>query len=504
MLKGGTLDQETHIEQEVQRRSAKVVKELNEQIAELQSVVEQQHRLLTSEPCSFGTLLAVQPPDESDGTRAVVLSDGKAWEVNSTAHTDLKPGDAVKLHGTKKYIIGPGKEWITGPVCRVIGSVGHGIEIDEKGEKRILANPKGLEVIEGDRVITDPSVSIVLDRLPSMVQARYRVSQDMNVTWEDIGGLESAKEQIREVIELPFQNQDLFRHYKVRREPGVALFGPPGTGKTMLARAAACALAKLHGKAALETGYIYVKSPEILDKWVGNSEAEIRRHFDMARQHFHKHGFPAILAYDEFDAIAPQRGTRRSSDVADTLVPMFLGEMDGIDEEETKCNPIIFIMSNRMDIIDPAIIRPGRISRHIRIDRPDLQTAFDIFSIHAANVPFHREDMRQQVLTITCQDIFAKSRLLYRINNEYEFTFANCINGAMLASIVDHAKMQALRRDMKATTQTGVTLDDFRAAVQQMYSDQRGLNHSYDLQDFLESKGLQPGSAQIERCFGAA
>ena len=263
-------------------------------------------------------------------------------------------------------------------------------------------------------------------------------------------------------------------------------------------------LAKLHGKAALETGYIYVKSPEILDKWVGNSEAEIRRHFDMARQHFHKHGFPAILAYDEFDAIAPQRGTRRSSDVADTLVPMFLGEMDGIDEEETKCNPIIFIMSNRMDIIDPAIIRPGRISRHIRIDRPDLQTAFDIFSIHAANVPFHREDMRQQVLTITCQDIFAKSRLLYRINNEYEFTFANCINGAMLASIVDHAKMQALRRDMKATTQTGVTLDDFRAAVQQMYSDQRGLNHSYDLQDFLESKGLQPGSAQIERCFGAA
>ena len=273
------------------------------------------------------------------------------------------------------------------------------------------------------------------------------------------------------------------------------------THNTLLARASAAAIAGIHGKEAVESAYIYVKSPEILNKWVGNTEAEIRELFERGRRHYREHGYKGILAFDEADAIMPQRGSRRSSDVADTIVPMFLGEMDGIDEQQTKENPIVILMTNRADILDPAVTRPGRISKHIKIDRPNEFTAIDILQIHTKSMPF-AESNKDMLLNVAVSDLFSKSRLLYRINNEHDFTLGDSVNGAMLAALAESTKMNALHRDLENGTQTGVVVEDFRQAVKKMYNDQRGLNHQFDITDFCERMGLQ-NNVQIERCFGA-
>ena len=270
----------------------------------------------------------------------------------------------------------------------------------------------------------------------------------------------------------------------------------------MIARAAAHSISEIHGSESLSTGYIYVKSPEILSKWVGNTEMEIRNLFERGREHFRNCGYPAILVFDEFDAIAPQRGTRRSSDIADTIVPMFLGEMDGVDDSQTRENPIVIVMTNRSDILDPAIIRPGRITKHIKINRPRESESLDILGIHSKNMPFPTDD-KQGVLAVACADIFSRSRLIYRVNNEHDFTLGDTVSGAMLQSLVEQAKMNALRRDIKNSQQTGLTLEDFRLAVNMIHDKQQGMNHSYDLHDFAESKGLQPDNIKVDRCFGS-
>lgn len=143
------------------------------------------------------------------------------------------------------------------------------------------------------------------------------------MSWDDVGGLEVAKQELKSALEFPFLYPHLFDHYNIEGLRGVLLYGPPGCGKTLLARVCAYSIAKIHGKQAIDSAYIYVKSPEILDKWVGNTEREIRELFERGRKHYREHGYKAILAIDEADAIMPQRGTRRSSDISDTIVPMF-------------------------------------------------------------------------------------------------------------------------------------------------------------------------------------
>jgi proteasome-associated ATPase len=441
---------------------------------------------------------------KDDGTYAVVSIDGKPWEVRGIPDFDLNPGDPVKVRPDSKQIVSRGYDLDTGIICRVISVSEDGVEVEDKGEKKLVLKPQ-FEVVAGDRVVVDPSYFIVVKKLPAESNQQYRLSTEMKVDWDQIGGLENAKNQCKEFLEMPFENPELFAHYGVQRDCGALFYGPPGCGKTLLARACASSLARIHGKSAAESGYIYVKGPELLDKWVGNTERKIRDLFEMARDHYKQFGYPAILAIDEADSIMPQRGTRRSSDVADTIVPMFLGEMDGIDENETKANPIVIIMTNRPDIIDPAVTRPGRISKHIKIDRPNEETAFDILQIHSRKTPFAPDTPIKETLIVTCADLFSKGRLLYRINGEHDFTLGDAVNGAMLASIAEIAKMNALWRDLKSGSKgTGVKLEDFRNAVQSMYDKQRGFNHAYDIHDFAESKGIQPSDVKVERCFGAA
>lgn len=440
---------------------------------------------------------------KDDGTSAVVQIDGKAWEVKGIPDYDLEIGDNVKVVDKTKAIVAKGYDLTAGPICKVSAVTEFGIEVWNKGEKYLVHNPKNFELEENDRIACDPTMFVVREKLERDVQNRYKVKTEINVNWDDIGGLESAKQQLKDALELPFQQPDLFAYYKVLPLRGVLLYGPPGCGKTLLARVAAWSMSNTHGKDVAESAYIFVKGPEILDKWIGNTEAEIRELFERGRRHYRNHGYKGILAIDEADAILPQRGTRRSSDISDTIVPMFLGEMDGIDEKQTEENPIVILMTNRADVLDPAVTRPGRISKHIKVERPDEMSAIDILDIHTRDIPFVDPDNRMAVLAITASDLYSKSRLLYRVNNEHDFSLGDSSNGAMLANSAEIAKMNALHRDMADGTQTGITTEDFREAVNKIFRQQRGVNHSYDLQDFAEKMGIQAKDMQVDRCFGA-
>jgi len=438
-----------------------------------------------------------------DGTNAVVNIDGKLWEVHGVPDLNVAVGDTVKVHPETKAIVSGAVPLEHGPICRVSAVTSDGVEVLNKGDVAFVYNPRAFELEEGDRVVCDKELFCIIKKLERDARDRYKVSADLNVTWNDVGGLEQAKQELRDALELPFEQPDLFAYYGVDPLRGILLYGPPGCGKTLLARVCVSALANIHGKEIVESAYIFVKGPEILDKWVGNTEAEIRELFERGRRHYRKYGYKGILAIDEADAILPQRGTRRSSDVADTIVPMFLGEMDGIDDNQTKENPIVILMTNRADILDPAVTRPGRISKHIKVSRPDEMSALDILEIHSKGMPFRAED-KAGVLAIAVSDLFSKSRLLYRVNNEHDFTLAHAVNGAMLASLAETAKMNALHRDLASGSRTGVAVEDFREAVKKIYRQQRGVNHSYDLQDFAEGLGIQPQNMNVDRCFGAA
>lgn len=444
--------------------------------------------------------------NKADGTRVILNIDSKPWEVRGAPELNLKPGDPVKIHSETKQIISLGdSDLLTGPIVTVDAITEHGVEINDKGEKKLVLNSLGIEIEEGDRVSVDSGYYVILKKLAQDPRNRYKLGSENTISWDQIGGLDEAKEKCKEAIEFPYQHPEKFAFYKKKPASGILLYGPPGCGKTLMARAIASSLQKTHvGEGdVLDTGYIYVKGPEILDKWVGNSEAEIRRLFERGRKHFRDHGYKAVLAIDEADAIMPQRGSRRSSDVADTIVPMFLGEMSGANEDQTKENPIVVIMTNRAEILDPAIIRDGRFSAHIKIERPTPETTVQILNIHTKDIPFLEEN-KKVLFAVVCQDIFSKSRLLYRINNEHDFTFGNCVNGAMIESICEHAKMFALKRDIRSNTETGLSLDDFRLAVQSTYESQRGLNHSYDLFDFSEKLGIQSKDMKVDKCFGAS
>ncbi len=416
---------------------------------------------------------------------AVIIIKGELLEVLLPKDRDIKPGDTVAVVLETMQIVDVAETQCGGDigyVRRVIDETFS--EVDYQSSVRVVFNGKFDKLEKGDRVVLD-GAAIVITRNLGKDDERFSFTAETNVTWNEIGGLVEAKRQMIEAVELPHRNPEIFRFYKKKPVKGVLLYGPPGCGKTMLGKATATALADIYKGKTKSSGFIYVKGPEILDRFVGVAEATIRQIFARARKHKETHGYPAVVFIDEADAILAKRGSGISSDIERTIVPMFLTEMDGLEDS----GALVILATNRCDILDPAVVRDGRIDRKIKIDRPTAENAADIFRLNLKQVPLSQGSTHEELAKLGSTELFAARRALYQIRTNSKgilnFTLGQVVNGGMIVSIVDQATSLALHRDLSAKQQQGLCKDDLVAAVDAVERQNRDLNHADDLAEFV-------------------
>ena len=437
-------------------------------------------------------ILAVEAQEavEAKKGKCIILVGAAKLEVNYPEGKEFEgkihPGTAVRIVAQTNQIIAlvtekkpPGD---VQKVVKVIDDASIEVEYPAGARAVIWSGPKPEE---GDRVVLDLSGLVALRNIgPKETESVFK--ENTNITWDDVGGHVEAKRALKEALEEPYTQKELYAKYKKKPCAGALLYGSPGTGKTLLGKACASAMATLHGASSQDSGYIYVKGPEILNKWVGQSEGNIRTIFDNARRHKKKHGYPAIVFIDEADAVLSKRGGRDRGieGMERTIVPMFLSEMDGLEES----GAFILIATNRPDVLDPAIVRDGRIDRKIHIGRPDQEAAEQIFRIHAKGRPLALDI--DKFCIAAAKSVFDKSFALYDVTlgdgKTCKFTLANLINGAMCAGIVEKATQLAIRRELKGEGDEGIELSDLVNAVVETFEEQKGLNHADEIADFGE------------------
>lgn len=436
---------------------------------------------------------------KDDGTDIVIIYDGSPYEVKKPINIiDLKVGDTVKVNTNTKQIIQ--KTIYEGylDVVYVKSIVEDKLEVETSDSVKLVYHI--LENVKvGDRVGLDRSNNVAMKILPSENKDIYVLNNNSVISWEDIAGLEEAKQQLIETIEYPLKHKDTFKFYGKSASKGVLLYGAPGCGKTLLGKAVANSLSKSFGEEGLKTGFIYVKGPEILSKFVGEAERNVRSLFFRGKEHYTKYNFPAVLFIDEADALLPMRGTGISTDVHNGIVAMFLAEMDGLE----LSNMIVILATNRQNYLDPAITREGRIDKFIKVDRPNNKTASSYFKLHLKNAPLANIKLEEAASYVSAE-VFSSNYIFYHLsemksNTVYKFSLGNILNGAMIAGIVEQAKNFAIRRDLKLNQLKGIEKNDLRESVISTYHQHISLNHSFDLEDFCEVRGLNKRNLKIEK-----
>jgi proteasome-associated ATPase len=295
------------------------------------------------------------------------------------------------------------------------------------------------------------------------------------VTWDDVIGQAEAKAAVREAVEGATKHAELYKRYGRRTTKGVLLFGPPGNGKTMLGKAASTAMADLHGQVARESGFIYVKGPEVLGSFLGESEANIRQLFARAKRHKTKHGYPALIFIDEAESLLGRRGV---DGVAKFTVPTFLAEMDGMEESSA----IVLLATNLPSNLDPAVVREGRIDRKVVVSRPTRKDAHVFLKQGLQFRPYVGE---LEALAESAVDaLYDTKHVLYHVHLENgqskTMTFAHFTSGAQIAYLIDTAATFAIEREI-AGNGDGITSKDFVAAVERTVKEQRDLDHTTEL-----------------------
>lgn len=322
----------------------------------------------------------------------------------------------------------------------------------------------------------------------SVGNLKYTLGESPNVKWEEICGLEEAKLQMREAIELPHQNPEIFAYYNKKPPKGILLYGDPGCGKTMLGKAAATSLAAIYGEESLQTSFIYLKGSEVLNKYVGESEKNVRELFKRAKAHKKKHKYPAIIFIDEADGLLGVRGGKANqASVATTsmTVPTFLAEMDGMEDS----GAFIILATNRPDALDPAITRDGRIDRKIKITRPSQKDAIEIFKLTMKNTPMFEGESIINLAKFIAVEVYSDERTYYEVHksdDEYDyFRMRDIVNGAMLVNIVDYGTSLAIRRDLNDKKRTGLSQADMKQAIDYIFAQNRDVNHDDALQSMV-------------------
>jgi len=373
-----------------------------------------------------------------------------------------------------------------------------------------------VEIKVGDLLMLDRGGTVVLRHIPRE-DSGHRLDEAIRITFNDIAGLNEAKEACREAIAYPITRAALYEHFGKKPPKGMLFYGKPGNGKTMLGKAITNMLAEMHGEDAISSGFIYVKGPELLSKWVGNTEAAIRALFARGEDHYKRKGYPAILFIDEAESILPQRGRHQGSfDIADTAVPMFLSLMDGLEENHV----LVVLATNRPGLLDPAAIREGRCDKHIKVESPTINTATDYFVIHLRPVPLDGQPeksddeykmMRKKLMTQAAArataEVFSNNRTLYTItdgktNKNFQFCLGNICSGSLIKGVVDEATSIAMRRNIEApegTPPSGVGVPDLCDAVERLYRRHLDQNHNFDLEEFCDENGIERRSASIKK-----
>jgi proteasome-associated ATPase len=480
------------------------LREAREHIATLREEVEK----LTQPPSAYGTLLG----RNDDGT-VDVLSGGRKMRVELHPDIDderLQRGAEVVLNESLNVVLARGAE-STGEVVTLKELLDdqRALVVGRADDERVVDISAGLDarvLRAGDHVLLDPGAGLVLERLPRPEVEELVLEEVPDISYDDVGGLDPQIEQITDAVELPFVHQDLFAEHRLPAPKGILLYGPPGCGKTLIAKAVANSLAKkvaeVSGDREARSYFLNIKGPELLNKYVGETERQIRLVFQRAREKSEE-GWPVIVFFDEMDSLFRTRGTGISSDMESTIVPQLLAEIDGV---ETLKNVIVIGASNREDLIDPAILRPGRLDVKIKIERPDEEAAAAVFGRYlTADLPLDTGEVTTRgggdpdkavraMIEDTVEEMYRldeRNRFLevtYQNGDKEIMYFKDFASGAMIENIVRRAKKLAIKRLIDQGVR-GIRTEDLLASIHQEYKEHEDLPNTTNPDDWAKISG---------------
>src|SRR6478736_4387098 len=484
-------------------RLAATLREAREQIITLKAEVDR----LAQPPASFGVFLAAAEEHTAD-----IWTSGRKMRVSVSPDVDLTaltPGREVMVNEALNVVdvlefdeVGEVvllKEVLADGDRALV--VGHG---DEESVVRLGWDLRSQHLRSGDSLLIDRRVHFAYERIPKLDVEELVLEEVPDIDYSVIGGLGSQIEAIRDAVELPYLHKELFIEHELKAPKGILLYGPPGCGKTLIAKAVANSLAK---KVTESTGeearsyFLNIKGPELLNKYVGETERHIRLVFQRAREKA-ADGTPVIVFFDEMDSLFRPRGSGVSSDVENTIVPQLLSQIDGVEGLE---NVMVIGASNREDMIDPAILRPGRLDVKIKIERPDAESARDIFSKYiTADLPLHQEDVKEngsnRDATVSAMIQRTVERMYSELeeNRFLEVTYANgdkevlyfkdFNSGAMIQNIVDRAKKMAIK-DFLDLGQKGIRISHLLAACVDEFKENEALPNTTNPDDWARISG---------------
>ncbi|MEC4671599.1 MAG: proteasome ATPase [Nitrospirota bacterium] len=491
--------------QQSQRQNEKLTASLQEAKAQIESLRLEIEKL-TAPPSSYALFCSLNP----DETANVYLS-GRKMRVSvhsSIRGKDLKKGQEVILNEALNIIEVRGFD-PQGQVVRLKDTVDDRralVQLHHDEERVVeLGEPLLNEHLSvGDHLLFDARSGYVIEKLPKAEMEELVIEEVPNVGYGDVGGLDKELEQVTDAVELPFLYPQLFAEHKLTPPKGVLLYGPPGCGKTLIAKAVANSIAKklghLSGK-EVRSYFLHVKGPELLNKYVGESERQIREVFAKARDKAAK-GNPVIVFFDEMDALFRTRGSGISSDMESTIVPQFLAEIDGV---ESLHNVIVIGASNRQDLIDPAVLRPGRLDVKIKIPRPEKQGAKDIFGKYLTpDLPYAKEELDRHggdpsvmvahLIEITAEAMYAvteENRFLevtYANGEKEMLHFKDFSSGALIEGVVSRAKKMAVKRTI-GTGERGIREEDLIRAMREEFKSNEDLPNTTNPDDWARISG---------------
>jgi proteasome-associated ATPase len=484
-------------------RLAATLREAREQIVALKEEVEK----LTAPPSGFGVFLGVN----DDGT-INISSGGRKLRVNVHPEIDpksLQPGQELMLNEALNVVEACAYE-VQGEVVSLKETLGpdRALVIGNADEERVVQIGEPLRnrhLRAGDSLLMDVRSGFVLEHLPKPEVEELILEEVPDISYQDIGGLTDQIEQIRDAVELPYLHADLFAEHELKPPKGILLYGPPGCGKTLIAKAVANSLAKkvaeVTGQPSGRSYFLNIKGPELLNKYVGETERQIRLIFQRAKEKSGE-GVPVIVFFDEMDSIFRTRGSGVSSDVENTIVPQLLSEIDGVEQLK---NVIVIGASNREDMIDPAILRPGRLDVKIKIERPDADAARDIFSKYLLpSLPLADDVLqaatgdREAALGRLIDEAVTRMYSDAEENRFLEVTYANgdkevlyfkdFNSGAMIENIVNRAKKMAIKRFLE-TSEKGIKATDLFTAVTEEFKENEDLPNTTNPDDWARISG---------------